>query len=343
MRGIAAILVVVGHVPQFFPPSKHPIEAYLAVDFFFVLSGAVIAHNYANRLTSGMTVAEFLKVRLIRLYPLYFLGIAIALIGWLLAPQYSGASMLLFLALGAFYLPYLGSAAPAYFPLNLASWSLFQELVANAAYAYACRKHKIKSLSIAAMCLSFFGLLLTAHVKGSLKLGWSPISWHGIDMGMVAGFSRVGFSLFAGVVVYRLYSNQAAKPRSDQLRTLLLLCAVGLILVAHPSLAYRKLYDLTMVLFAFPAIVYFGMVYQPRGRVADICKFLGLTSYAVYCIHLPLVDLITRLGMRPNGYAFIASIVALAWIADRVYDIPVRRWLNAKSRSQRQQMLSPPA
>src|SRR5437879_3798779 len=50
-------------------------HAGLAVDFFFLLSGFVIAHAYEKRLLETMSFCSFLVVRLIRLYPLILLGL----------------------------------------------------------------------------------------------------------------------------------------------------------------------------------------------------------------------------------------------------------------------------
>jgi hypothetical protein len=86
MRGIAALAVVTRHAPLYFesvsifvqsPMAKAPIavgpffESYLAVDFFFALSGFVLAHAYGHRLATGMSPGRFMAIRLIRLYPLY--------------------------------------------------------------------------------------------------------------------------------------------------------------------------------------------------------------------------------------------------------------------------------
>jgi peptidoglycan/LPS O-acetylase OafA/YrhL len=68
---------VAEHATYFFV--NPPVEAYLAVDFFFTLSGFVLAHAYGQRLREGMTATYFMALRIIRLYPLYVL----ALVPWL--------------------------------------------------------------------------------------------------------------------------------------------------------------------------------------------------------------------------------------------------------------------
>jgi peptidoglycan/LPS O-acetylase OafA/YrhL len=93
LRGVAAAAVVTVHAPLFFhsvatpgsvpdasghAPMTGPLfEAYLAVDFFFLLSGFVLAHAYGEKLNDGMTSCQFMRCRLIRLYPLYLLALVI--------------------------------------------------------------------------------------------------------------------------------------------------------------------------------------------------------------------------------------------------------------------------
>jgi peptidoglycan/LPS O-acetylase OafA/YrhL len=73
-RGIAAILVVLHHFPSISPlySSTFIRNSWLFVDFFFVLSGFVIAANYADKLAAGFSISKFMLLRLGRLYPLHF-------------------------------------------------------------------------------------------------------------------------------------------------------------------------------------------------------------------------------------------------------------------------------
>src|ERR1700733_8880100 len=76
MRAIGAFLVVTRHVPEFFGGFRAP-ESFLAVDLFYLVSGFVVAHAYGERLKAGGFVWGFFKTRVIRLYPLYIVGIAL--------------------------------------------------------------------------------------------------------------------------------------------------------------------------------------------------------------------------------------------------------------------------
>src|ERR1700730_15446312 len=79
IRGVGAVLVMMRHVPYLFGPIRVP-ESFLAVDLFYLVSGFVVAHAYGARLKAGGFFKDFIKTRLIRLYPLYLLGLAVGVI-----------------------------------------------------------------------------------------------------------------------------------------------------------------------------------------------------------------------------------------------------------------------
>jgi peptidoglycan/LPS O-acetylase OafA/YrhL len=84
MRGVAAIAVVMFHAASFFGALRPP-SAYLAVDFFFALSGFVLGYAYDRRLAGGMSAVNFMLRRLIRLYPLYIAGTCLTFVASLIA------------------------------------------------------------------------------------------------------------------------------------------------------------------------------------------------------------------------------------------------------------------
>ena len=76
LRGVAAMIVVIFHLFETYSPgpSEQIINhGYLAVDFFFVLSGFVIGYAYDDR-WGAMSTWDFFKRRLIRLQPMVILG-----------------------------------------------------------------------------------------------------------------------------------------------------------------------------------------------------------------------------------------------------------------------------
>jgi peptidoglycan/LPS O-acetylase OafA/YrhL len=246
---------------------------YLAVDFFFILSGFVLAHAYEDRLLGGMTPTQFMHLRLIRLYPLYLIGMLIGIatatavgrLGWPNEPNswLSVLSALLFL-------PDPSSRSDAY-PLNAPAWSLFFELTVNAAYAIGIRKLSNRFLII----IAFLSLAVLAACYGNLKIG---SSW----ANFIGGFPRVCFGFFVGVLTYRIWSTATWRPSLPQWTAPGL--AIALLLILDVSS-----FDLVAVL-VFPFIVYCGASREPSLRTRAIFLWLGGISYALYITHVPLLQ-----------------------------------------------------
>ena len=116
----------------------------MAVDFFFMLSGFVIAHAYDERLRRGMGVLPFLAVRLIRLEPLVLLGVALGTGAHLLRARLGGidmASVLQAACANVLLLPTpaLLALRPWAFPIDTPLWSLAFEILINPVYALLFR------------------------------------------------------------------------------------------------------------------------------------------------------------------------------------------------------------
>ena len=84
LRGIAAIVVVIFHDLSPFDLDSLIPHAPLAVDFFFCLSGFVVAYAYEKRLLGTMSFADFVAVRIIRLYPLILAGLLLGAVVFVL-------------------------------------------------------------------------------------------------------------------------------------------------------------------------------------------------------------------------------------------------------------------
>ena len=83
LRGVAALMVILYHVFECFDWTPVP-HGYLAVDFFFVLSGFVIGYAYDSRWQQGLTIGNFFKRRLIRLHPMVVAGALIGAVSFFL-------------------------------------------------------------------------------------------------------------------------------------------------------------------------------------------------------------------------------------------------------------------
>lgn len=163
LRGLAALAIVIWHVPNWFPYLRLP-TAHIAVDLFFVISGFVIAASYESRLRTGLSVSSFMLIRVIRLYPFYLFGTLISIISLVLSFFSHGTISEFHLAFwkaapfSAFMLP-----SPSFgiignlYPLNIPAWSLHFEIIINIIWAFT---NKFWSEPMLCFLTATFGLLL---------------------------------------------------------------------------------------------------------------------------------------------------------------------------------------
>lgn len=339
-RGIAAVLVMLFHVSDDLGGLFRPASGYLAVDLFFLLSGFVIANAYDSRFERGGWHGKFVLVRLIRLYPLYCLAIAIMTVKF--AVQYRiGASpvpsriVLAELGFGILMLPDPVMAAnPAgdIFPVNPPAWSLFFELIANAIFLVAHRWLRGRIL-IAFVAVAGLGFAATIVSFGSADVGnhWSTI-WFGLP--------RACFAFFLGVLFRR---QQLPMPELGAIGAVVLSLLLGAILCV-PLPVGRALWDAAAVFVFFPAIVLLGSRITLGGIPARAALWAGAVSYAVYVLHVPfeaMTDAVLRhvrvgSGASPlAGPVFVLAVLVASDLIDRRYDTPLRRWLSRKLSSRR--------
>jgi peptidoglycan/LPS O-acetylase OafA/YrhL len=321
LRGIAALSIVVYHVSYakyFF--TWLPKEAFLSVDFFFTLSGFVLAHAYGERLRKGMSAGHFMRIRLIRLYPLYLLAFILYLpLAWraLWSGSIESSTLTIFLLSAILFLP---CPLPGFlYPLNSPAWSLFFELIANAAFGLFGRRLTDTVLPIA---VAVAAVILIGHAvaTGTFEGGfyWSSFG---------AGLCRVAYSFFAGVLVYQIWLRR--KPPIAV--PALVVGAVLLAILIMPIGRFEVVFDLMASLIAFPLLIWIGASCRPGMLLAKASSWLGAISYAVYVLHYPIYDLATK--ARPPqtiawGIAYIVAVVVVSHIADRYFDGPVREYLN---------------
>ena len=341
LRGIAAFAVVAGHLCKTAEvPRDLLFEAYLPVDFFFILSGFVLAHAYGQKLSDGLSPLRLMTVRVIRLYPLYLLAWAL---GFLLEIRTASLGYISFSTAainGIFGLLFLPTpVVAALFPLNFPAWSLFFELVVNAAWALIARHLHVRMLAtivavaalllIVAVSLGWFGFAVRAQGFMNAGYNWSTFG---------AGALRVSFSFFAGVLVYRTWRRWTITVSVPPV----ILCGALLIIFSlHPVANLDYAYDLVATILLFPLIVALGASSKPGKYLATVFSILGQASYGIYVLQHPIYRIIIKIfpqtyGISPTGVsaiaaiAFISGLFVLVLVLDYFYDVPVRRWLTAR-------------
>jgi peptidoglycan/LPS O-acetylase OafA/YrhL len=344
LRGVAALLVAFWHMPLALGFQGIVQRPYLAVDFFFCLSGFVVAFAYERRLREGLGLGGFAVARLIRLYPVYLLATVIGLIV-LLSTGYPFSSMtfprarfLLLIVTGFLLLPTHGRPSSALYPLDFPAWSLFYEICANVAYAFLIRRGKASNKTLIATSIASFALLIIWKAQGSL-LG--AIGWESKLAPFLFGFPRVAFSFVLGVLMLRIYRSDAhGSQRStiDRISplgiSLLLICT----LVAPLSLMRTENFNLLVVALIFPLLVYFG-ARSHMPKVSDkLCAFLGEASYPFYLLHIFFLQLLSTnfferytssnlQAARTVSVAVIFAALLASYAVARLYDTHVRSWL----------------
>jgi len=334
LRAVGAFLVVMRHVPSLFGGIRVP-ESFLAVDLFYLVSGFVIAHAYGPQLASGGSFGAFLKTRIIRLYPLYLVGLAVGVVvaliavigdpaGWWTWPRLATA-----IATGLVMIPMFPGLPASGTALDGPVWTLLPELIANAVYARFIRYMNFAVLA-AIIVVSGAAMVLAVSQAGTLDVGYNPTDqW--------AALARVGYSFFAGVLIYRLVGEREMR---SAWASWLCLAALGAILAVRPPEDAAPTYELIIVLAVFPALLAVAATLEPGPTVGRVFSRLGLLSYAVYLLHQPLGHLIEAgardfhipiaRGGAGVGVAFILLVLALSAWLDRAYDAPLRKVLRAR-------------
>jgi peptidoglycan/LPS O-acetylase OafA/YrhL len=331
LRGIAAIGVLVFHMGGGFTPIAAP-GGYLAVDLFFMMSGVVLANAYEARFAAGMGMLDFMRARLIRLYPLYLVGTLLGIVVTLASlhgrnsQNWDPASLARAAALAVFFLPNF-SARPVneMFPLNIPCWSLFFEILVNFLYV------------VFWPLLSSPRLVVVALLTGAV-VGWASAHGGNLDQGSIGssfgiGLARTVFGFCVGVLIARCIPVHRGQ---SNLGVVLIVTVVGIAIAGRPQHEFRALWDALCVLVVFPLIVYFGTLIDPGSTLRRIATFLGVTSYALYLLHSPLSSILnsaTRFvglgsGAPYLGLAVLAFLLAGCWLIDRYFDMPIRRQLS---------------
>lgn len=347
LRGVAAIIVVIFHIFEAFATShldQRINHGYLAVDFFFILSGFVVAYAYDDR-WKQMKMRDFFKRRIIRLHPMVVMGSVIGAVLFYVqvsnvwdVSKISLMTLLLATLLSALLIP----ATPGteirglgeMFPLNGPSWSLLFEYIGNILYALFLRRLPTRLLSlfvlIAGVGLAYFAI---AGPLGDICVGYSLTTTE-----FRGGIFRLLFSFSAGLLLFRLFKPVHVKG-SFWIGAFVLIVLLSMPRVGGAEhLWMNGLYDTICSIIVFPVIVYLGASEKNIGTfLTRACMFLGDLSYPLYMVHYPFIywyyawvknhDLTFQQSLPGVVGVFIGSFI-LAYACLKLYDIPVRRYLS---------------
>jgi peptidoglycan/LPS O-acetylase OafA/YrhL len=307
-------------------------RAYLSVDLFFILSGFVIANAYHEWLMGRGSPAQFLRARVIRLYPLYLMAAISSALIWLVRIDRHGAQVGTIAQWKASLVPslFMLPTPPGWsfrpdvaFPFNALAWSLFYELAVKILYAFVALR--LGWRTIALLLVTGAGIACTgAALNNSFGLGWM---WDTFAF----GFGRALFGFFAGFAVWRAGKRWPAPVLPGWL-------LAALFLVSVIPAQFDWTYDAAAALLLFPLLVWLGASATTPRWLADAGIELGLVSYAVYILQGPILRFVTILwevafksdiaqaGRLGVGIYSIA-VVLISWFVTERIDAPLRAWL----------------
>ena len=359
LRGVAALLVVFYHIFEglSFAAGGTVItvinHGYLAVDFFFILSGFVISYAYDNRWGKSLTTRNFFKRRLIRLHPMIVMGAVVGLIAFLIqgGVKWDGTHVPVTMAILAlictfFFIPAIPGSCyeirgnGEMFPLNGPFWSLFFEYIGNILYALFIRRLSDRQLSILVVCLGI-GLawfaLFDVVGYGMIGVGWTLDS-----LNFFGGLTRMLFSFTLGMLLSRKF-------HSFNISEAFWICTVILIILfcipyieGKSPICMNGLFEIACIALIFPVLIRIGAAGKTTDKLStSICKFLGDISYPLYAIHYPVMYVFYAWLIDNKLYTFgeiwqVAVIIyigciLLAYSCLKLYDEPVRKWLSSKA------------
>ena len=363
LRGVAALMVIWYHVFEGYAFAGGTTidtfnHGYLAVDFFFILSGFVIGYAYDDRWGKNFTMKDFIKRRLIRLHPMVIMGAVVGAITFYIqgSVQWDGthigiSMVMLSLLCTIFFIPAMPGVGyevrgnGEMFPLNGPCWSLFFEYIGNILYALFIRRLSNKALTIVVVLL---GVALASfaifNVSGYGNIG---VGWTLDGVNFIGGLLRMLFPFSMGMLLSRNF-----KPM--KLRGAFWICTLVMIaLFAVPylegteSICTNGIYEAFCIIIAFPILLWIGASGTTTDKKStQICKFLGDISYPIYVIHYPFMYLfyawLIKNQLFTLGETWQVVLCVYAWnilfayLCLKLYDEPVRKYLAKRFLNKKQ-------
>ncbi|MEE0979918.1 MAG: acyltransferase family protein [Muribaculaceae bacterium] len=368
LRGVAAVIVVMFHLLETYSrgvPYQILNHGYLAVDFFFVLSGFVVGYAYDSRWSNGLTFGNFCKRRIIRLQPMLVFGTLVGALLFFMQGDHPDFSMIketpwwiviLLMVWGGTVLPIPKAwdirGWSEFNPLNGATWSLLWEYLANLLYGLFLHRLRMRTLvvlsAIAALlvvnvCLNIdiFGVLAVRDYAAYTMIG----GWSLSPDQLLIGFSRLAYPFLIGLVISRVARMKIHVARHGFIWCTILL---AMILVAprvggaEPSNYWMNgTYEIIAILLLFPLIIMMGRGSTVAGeKYESLCRFLGDISYPLYVTHYPIIYVQMSWAASHKdapasqhifmGCCFFVIAIGLAYASMKLYDMPVREWLTNK-------------
>ncbi|MGL4488062.1 MAG: acyltransferase family protein [Rhizobiaceae bacterium] len=328
-RGLFALLVAAFHFPLSGPLSQTVFlrNSYLFVDFFFVLSGFVIAHAYGQKLSEGQGLGKFLITRFGRLAPLHLFILAVLVLLEILRvylpafsngnPPFSGRNTVEGALINLFLLQGFGLTSELTW--NTPSWSISTELCAYVAFG------------IAMTCFGRNGLKVMAALAMVCPFAlwiWSPTL---LDVTNGYAILRCLYGFAFGVMTYQIFIQRFAdkgaviSPRTWSFcEAGTLLAIFGLIILGgNNSFSF-----FAPIIFAAAILVFVheGGVISRLLRTRPF-TMIGALSYSIYMVHMTVQAVLYAISHITHRYLGWNEIPKLETAGVEVYDLAL--WQDA--------------
>lgn len=352
LRGVCASIVVFFHVEGDAAIKSIPVvtNGFLFVDFFFVLSGFVIAASYRNKLIEGYSLVKFMLLRLGRLYPLHIFMLAAYLIV-ATAKYFSGSpsnyTPLQFLGSTLLLQAWELHPGTDLNPWNPPSWSISAEFWTYLIFAVSCLAFRRKSLMA-------FGVLILLS---------APVLLFASDRAMNvcfngSGIARCVYGFSFGVIAFSIWQSnwlvsiKTFRGLATSVEVMCIAASMAIVAAAGSSkygLLCPIVFSATVVVFAYQA----GAI--SRFLLTRPLALIGTLSYSIYMTHEfifarfcnALTVLIAKIGipifMGKDGFSvynlpgwhglsdvvalvFYAIVLVTSYATYRLVENPMRAW-----------------
>ena len=360
LRGVASVIVVIFHIFESYsagPAYQFINHGYLAVDFFFVLSGFVIGYAYDDR-WGKMGTWSFFKRRLVRLHPMVVFGTVVGICFYYLGQcglfpligNIPAWKVILAFVMDCLMIP-CGPRMDIrgwgeFNTFNGPNWSLTWEYLGNILYAFIFRRlpNIILGILVAAAGFLTLDLCLNLNVFGLLTEArnsqmYTPIGgWSLTSEQVYIGLTRLFYPFLAGLLLSRI-GKRIRIQGGFWWCSVILAVVLSIPCVGGEGSILNGIYNAFCIIVIFPLIVMIGAGSVINGAKGNrICDFLGQISYPLYITHYPLMYVqMCWVYSHPDAPLFahltmnigvVVLSVFIAWAALKLYDIPLRAWLK---------------
>jgi peptidoglycan/LPS O-acetylase OafA/YrhL len=344
-RGFAALLVVLVHASSMLSSAKYfghlPFAGvfkfgHAGVDFFFVLSGFIIYYVHAHELGRGDRLVNFARKRFVRIFPTYWVVLAIMGLLLVVSPTHARSEQ----QLGNIVTSILLVPWPVG-PILDVAWSLKHEMLFYALFGLLFVNVRLGQAALAA-----WGALVCLNIASSWLTG---MPWFTGVAGEVL-FRIFNIEFFVGIgVAHALLARRIHWPRLAALLGFALFIGTGL----HESWGppHQVEWPPRHLCYAIGAgLVLYGLAgaeLAGRLRVPGACVELGASSYSLYLVHTIVLMILQQvlLVLRPHvvltAEIWFVMFVAIAVAAGVLFSRTVERPLLDLLRRRRLRPVTP--